>query len=347
MSVNIAINGFGRIGRLVYRLASKHRDLNIVAINDLVPSDNLAYLLKYDSTHGIFEETISHDEKGIIVNGKHIAVFSEKDPEKLPWKELEIDYVVESTGLFTTRETAGKHLKAGAKRVIITAPVKEESIPTLVMGVNENKYDPEKDFIVSNASCTTNCLALIAKILLENFGIDEGLMTTIHAMTATQPTVDGPSKKDWRGGRGAAQNIIPSSTGAAKAVALCLPEVKGKLTGMAFRVPVVDVSVVDLTVKLSKPTTYEAICQAMKKAAEGPLKGLLAYCDEQVVSSDFISSTYSAIFDEHAGIALNPSFFKIVAWYDNEMGYAARVIDILRNCERINCDFKLRRKLRE
>lgn len=328
MAVNIAINGFGRIGRLVCRLALEHPELNVVAVNDIVPADNLAYLLKYDSTHGRFDKEIKAEENAIVVDGKRILVFAEKDPALLPWKDLQIDYVVESTGLFTTLETAEKHLKAGAQRVIISAPAKGD-IPTFVMGVNENQYDPEKDRIISNASCTTNCLAPITKILLDHFGIEEGLMTTIHATTATQPTVDGPSKKDWRGGRGASQNIIPSSTGAAKAVAQCIPEVKGKLTGMAFRVPTVDVSVVDLTVRLSKPTSYAEICRVMKEAAEGPLNGILAYCDEQVVSSDFIGTTYSAVFDKDAGIALNSQFFKIVAWYDNEMGYAARIIDLL------------------
>jgi glyceraldehyde 3-phosphate dehydrogenase len=328
MTVNIAINGFGRIGRLVCRLAALHEELNVIAINDLVPADNLAYLFKYDSTHGSFQGEVKAEEDAIIVNGQRILVFSEKDPEKLPWKDLHIDYVVESTGIFTTPEGAGKHLAAGAKRVVITAPAKGE-IPTFVMGVNEKNFNPQKDHIVSNASCTTNCLAPITKVLLDKFGIEEGLMTTIHAMTSSQPTVDGPSKKDWRGGRGAAQNIIPASTGAAKAVAQCIPEVKGKLTGMAFRVPTVDVSAVDLTVRLCRPATYEEICKAMKEAAEGPMKGILAYCDEQVVSSDFISSTYSAIFDKDAGIALNSYFYKIVAWYDNEMGYSARVVDLL------------------
>ncbi len=329
MTINIAINGFGRIGRHVCRLASQNPNINLVAINDLVPSDNLAYLLKYDSTHGAFDGTVSYDDKGIVINGKHVLTLSQKDPQLLPWKELNIDYVVESTGHFTTAEGAKKHIHAGAKRVIISAPCKDEDIPTFVMGVNHETYNPEKDFIISNASCTTNCLAPIVKVLMDNFGFDEGLMTTVHAMTASQPSVDGPSHKDWRGGRGASQNIIPASTGAAKAVARCLPELKGKLTGMALRVPVTDVSVVDLTVKLTKQTTYDAICQAMKSAAEGYLKGILAYCDEQVVSSDFISSTQSAIFDKLAGIALNPKFFKIIAWYDNEMGYAARIIDLL------------------
>lgn len=330
MAVNVAINGFGRIGRLVCRLvmAMEHPELNIIAVNDIVPADNLAYLLRHDSTHGRFPGTVRSEENTLIVNGKRIQVFSEKDPEKLPWKKLNIDYVVESTGLFTDAESAKKHLNAGAKRVLISAPGKG-NIPTFVLGVNEQKYNPETDFIVSNASCTTNCLAPITKVLLDHFGIEEGLMTTVHALTATQPIVDGPSKKDWRGGRGAAQNIIPASTGAAKAVGLCIPEVQGKLTGMALRVPVVDVSVVDLTVRLSKPTSYEAICQVMKKESEGKLKGILSYCDEEVVSTDFISSTFSAIFDKLAGIALNPTFFKIIAWYDNEMGYAARVVDLL------------------
>lgn len=328
MAINVAINGFGRIGRLVFRTIAARSDMNIVAINDIVPADNLAYLLKYDSTHGTFNADVKADANSITVNGKKTVVLAEKDPEKLPWKDLKVDYVIESTGLFTSAEAAMKHINAGAKRVIISAPGKE-GIPTFVMGVNETKYNPETDVIVSNASCTTNCLAPITKILLDNFGIDEGLMTTIHAVTATQPTVDGPSKKDWRGGRGAGQNIIPASTGAAKAVALCIPEVKGKLTGMAMRVPTADVSVVDLTVRLSKKTTYEEICQAMKKASEGQMKGILAYCDEPLVSSDFISSTYSAIFDKDAGIALNDKFYKIIAWYDNEMGYACRVVDLL------------------
>jgi len=328
MSINIAINGFGRIGRLVFRHISQRTDMNIVAINDLVPADNLAYLLKYDSTHGTFDAIVKAEGDNIIVNGKKSVVLSQKDPEKLPWRDLDIDYVIESTGLFTSLDTAVKHIHAGAKRVIISAPGKE-GVPTFVMGVNEKKYNPGTDTIVSNASCTTNCLAPVTKVLLDHFGIDEGLMTTIHAVTATQPTVDGPSKKDWRGGRGAGQNIIPASTGAAKAVALCIPEIKGKLTGMAMRVPTADVSVVDLTVRLSRKTNYEEICQAMKQASEGPMKGILAYCDEPLVSSDFISSTYSAIFDKGAGIALNDKFFKIIAWYDNEMGYACRVVDLL------------------
>lgn len=328
MAIKVAINGFGRIGRMVFRLIADHPDIEVVAVNDIVPSDNLAYLLKYDSTHGSFKGTVFAEEGAIVVNGKKVSVLSERDPQKLPWKGLGVDYVVESTGLFTTTELAGKHLEAGAKRVLISAPAKGD-IPTIVIGVNEEKYNPATDKIISNASCTTNCLAPITKVLLDNFGIEEGLMTTCHAMTATQPTVDGPSKKDWRGGRAAPQNIIPSSTGAAIAVGLCIPEVKGKLTGMALRVPVADVSVVDLTVKLSKATTYEGICEAMKKASETNLKGILAYCDEQVVSSDFIGSRYSAIFDKLAGIALNSTFYKVIAWYDNEMGYSQRVVDLL------------------
>lgn len=328
MSINIAINGFGRIGRLVYRIAASRDDINIVAINDLVPCENLAYLLKFDSTHGRFNKEIKIEGNSFLVDGKKTLVLSEKDPEQLPWKELDVDYVVESTGLFTSQEQAEKHLKAGAKRVVISAPAKGD-VPTFVMGVNHQKYNPETDRIVSNASCTTNCLAPITKVLLDNFGIEEGLMTTVHAVTATQPTVDGPSKKDLRGGRSATQNIIPASTGAAKAVALCIPEVKGKLTGMAFRIPTADVSVVDLTVKLSKSTSYGEICSAMKRAAEGDMKGILQYCDEPVVSSDFIGSSYSSVFDKGAGIALNDTFYKIVAWYDNEMGYATRVVDLL------------------
>jgi glyceraldehyde 3-phosphate dehydrogenase len=308
----------------------KHPDLCPVAVNDLVPADNLAYLLKYDSLHRQWPEEIVATEKQIAVAGHKIQVFNERDPSALPWKDLGIDFVIEATGLFTSFEGASKHLQAGAKRVVITAPAKGEGgTPTFVMGVNHKSYDPQKHQIVSNASCTTNCLAPIVKVLLDNFGIEEGLMTTIHAMTAAQPTVDGPSKKDWRGGRAASQNIIPATTGAAKAVAQCIPEVKGKLTGMAFRVPVADVSVVDVTVRLIKSTTYQEICHAMKEASEGSMKGILGYCDEQVVSSDFISSPLSAIFDVGAGIALNDHFFKLVAWYDNEMGYATRVVDLI------------------
>ncbi len=329
----IAINGFGRIGRLVCRLALNAPQIEIVAVNDLVPPENLAYLLKYDSTHGRLEKEVRVDGNYLIVDGSKILVLNEKDPANLPWKDLNIDYVIESTGLFTKREDAGKHIDAGAKRVIISAPAKGD-VPTIVMGVNQETFNPTNDLIVSNASCTTNCLAPITKILLNHFGIEEGLMTTIHAMTASQPTVDGSSKKDWRGGRSAPQNIIPATTGAAKAVAQCLPQVEGKLTGMAFRVPTADVSVVDLTIRLSKPTTYDAICKVMKEAAEGSMKGILEFCDEQVVSSDFIGSKSSAIFDKDAGIGLNSNFFKIVAWYDNEMGYSARIIDLVMYMER-------------
>ncbi|HAZ15373.1 MAG: type I glyceraldehyde-3-phosphate dehydrogenase [Chlamydiae bacterium GWC2_50_10] len=328
--IKVAINGFGRIGRLVYRiLAEHHEHVDLVAINDLVPADNLAYLLKYDSVHRSPKFSIRAEGDFLVTNKQKTKVCSEKDPTNLPWRELGVEYVIESTGLFTKYEDAERHLKAGAKRVIISAPAKGEQVPTFVMGVNEKNYDPKKHPIVSNASCTTNCIAPLTKVILDNFGIDEGLMTTIHSYTATQPTVDGPSKKDWRGGRAAAINIIPSSTGAAKAVALCMPEIKGKLTGMAFRVPTADVSVVDLTVRLSKDTTYDEICAAMKKAAEGSLKGILQYCDEEVVSSDFISSPYSCIFDKGAGIALNSRFYKLIAWYDNEMGYSHRVADLM------------------
>ncbi len=327
MALKIAINGFGRIGRLVLRLLAQRQDLQVIAINDLVPADNLGYLLKYDSTHGKFSGTVDVQEDALIVNGNKIQVYNQKDPALLPWKQLGVDYVIESTGFFTMKADAEKHLHAGARRVILSAPAKD-TIPTFVMGVNQHLYNPESDRIVSNASCTTNCLAPITKVLLDNFGIEEGLMTTIHAVTATQPTVDGPSKKDWRGGRGASQNIIPSSTGAAKAVALAIPQVEGKLTGMALRIPTADVSVVDLTIRLSKDTSYEEICKAMKRASEGEMKGILEYCDEQVVSSDFIGNPSSAIFDKGAGIALNKRFYKIIAWYDNEWGYAARVVDL-------------------
>jgi glyceraldehyde 3-phosphate dehydrogenase len=328
MTIKVAVNGFGRIGRLALRIGLAQKNIEFVAINDIVPSDNLAYLLKYDSTHGRFEGEVKAEPDAIIINGKKVLVFGERDPTKLPWGQLGVDYVIESTGLFTDQESAGKHLQAGAKRVVISAPAKGD-IPTFVLGVNEKKYNPATDKIVSNASCTTNCLAPITKVLLDEFGIEEGLMTTCHAVTATQPTVDGPSKKDWRGGRSAGQNIIPASTGAAIAVAKCIPEIKGKLTGMALRVPVSDVSVVDLTVRLSKPTTYENICEAMKRASETTLKGILGYTEEEVVSSDFIGCPFSAIFDKKAGIALNDRFFKILAWYDNEAGYAGRVIDLI------------------
>jgi glyceraldehyde 3-phosphate dehydrogenase len=332
MAVKVAINGFGRIGRLVFRAGITDPDIEFVGINDLVPSDNLAYLLKYDTTHGRFKGSVEAVEDGIIVNGKKIPTVSERNPEALPWGKYGADYCIESTGLFTDFEGAGKHLKAGAKRVIISAPTKTpETVPTIVMGVNQNVFDPAKHTVVSNASCTTNCLAPIAKVVHENFGIAEGLMTTVHAATATQPTQDGPSKKDWRGGRNAYMNIIPSATGAAKAVALAMPALKGKLTGMAFRVPTADVSVVDLTVRTEKATSYEEISQAMKAASEGALSGILGYTDEEVVSSDFITSPLSSIYDKGAGIELNKNFFKLVSWYDNEWGYSNRVLDLVRH----------------
>ena len=336
MSVRIAINGFGRIGRMVLREANKNPNFEIVAINDLVPSDNLAYLLKYDSTHGRFNGEVLSGQNSIEINGKKIECLSEKNPVDLPWNDLKIDYVIESTGLFTASEKAAEHLKAGAKKVVISAPTKSPEIKTLVMGVNHEKYDPRKDNIVSNASCTTNCLAPIVNVVLDKYGIEEGLMTTVHAVTATQPTLDGPSKKDWRGGRGGNQNIIPASTGAAKAVGLCIPEIAGKITGMSFRVPTPNVSVVDLTVKLSKSTSYDDINASMESAAKGNLKGILGYTDEDVVSSDFIGSTYSSIYDAGAGIGLNDKFFKLVSWYDNEMGYSARLIDLVEYMETRN-----------
>jgi glyceraldehyde 3-phosphate dehydrogenase len=330
MALKVGINGFGRIGRLVFRAGVKNPNIEFVGINDLVPPDNLAYLLKHDSTHGKFKGTVEAKEDGIVVDGRFIKCVSVKNPAELPWAALGAQYVIESTGLFTDYAGAENHLKAGAKRVILSAPTKDpEKIPTYLVGVNHTKFDPAKDKIVSNASCTTNCLAPVAKVINDNFGLAEGLMTTVHAATATQPTVDGPSRKDWRGGRGAYQNIIPSATGAAKAVTLVLPELKGKLTGMAFRVPTPDVSVVDLTFKTQKPTSYKEICAAMKRSAEGELEGILGYTDEEVVSTDFIGDVRSSIFDAGAGIELNANFFKVVAWYDNEMGYSNRVVDLM------------------
>jgi glyceraldehyde 3-phosphate dehydrogenase len=330
MPLKVGINGFGRIGRLVFRAGVKNPNIEFVGINDLVPPDNLAYLLKHDSTHGHFKGTVEAKENGIVVDGRFVPCFSVRNPAELPWAKQGAEHVVESTGLFTDYAGAENHLKAGAKRVILSAPTKDpEKVPTLLMGVNHNSYDPGKHQIVSNASCTTNCLAPVAKVINDNFGLAEGLMTTVHAMTATQPTVDGPSKKDWRGGRGAAQNIIPAATGAAKAVTLVLPELKGKLTGMAFRVPTPDVSVVDLTFKTSKATTYKDISAAMKRAAEGELKGILGWTDEEVVSTDFVGDPRSSIFDSGAGIELNANFFKVVAWYDNEWGYSNRVVDLM------------------
>jgi len=340
MAVKVAINGFGRIGRLVFRALVEQgllgSSLDVVAVGDIVPADNLAYLLKFDSTQGRFNGTVSSkksspdkaDDDVLVVNGKEILVVSAKTPAELPWAKLGVQLVIESTGLFTDAEKAKGHLAAGAKKVIISAPAKGEDI-TVVIGVNDDKLDVAKHNIISNASCTTNCLAPVVKVLLqEGFGVEEGLMTTVHAYTATQKTVDGPSKKDWKGGRTAAQNIIPSTTGAAKATALVLPEVKGKLTGMSLRVPVPTVSVVDLTVRTTKETSYKEICAAMKKASETYLKGVLAYTEDEVVSTDFIHDKHSSIFDAGAGIELNSKFFKLVSWYDNEWGYSNRVVDL-------------------
>ncbi|MGV3508259.1 MAG: type I glyceraldehyde-3-phosphate dehydrogenase [Sphingobacteriaceae bacterium] len=324
--MKIGINGFGRIGRLAFRAASLRSDIEVVGINDLVEPDYMAYMLRYDSTHGKFEGTIEVKDGNLVVNGKTIRVTAEKDPANLKWDEVGAEVVIESTGLFLTQDTAGKHIQAGAKKVVMSAPAKDDT-PTFVMGVNHKELKADQN-IVSNASCTTNCLAPIAKVLNDKFGIVEGLMSTIHAVTATQKTVDGPSAKDWRGGRGAYQNIIPSSTGAAKAVALVIPELKGKLTGMAFRVPVADVSVVDLTVKLEKSASYEDIKAAMKEASEGELKGILGYTEDEVVSADFIGETRTSVFDAKAGIALNGNFVKVVSWYDNEWGYSNKIIDL-------------------
>ncbi len=343
MAIKVGINGFGRIGRLVFRAICDQgllgKEIDVIAVNDIVPADNLAYLLKYDSVQGRFPGTVTSEKSSptateddiLVVNGIKIKCLAIKEgPAAMPWKALGVDIVVESTGLFTDATKAKGHIDAGAKKVIISAPAKNEDI-TIVMGVNDQKYDAKKHHIISNASCTTNCLAPLVHVLLkEGFGIEEGLMTTVHSYTATQKTVDGPSKKDWRGGRTAAQNIIPSSTGAAKAVALAIPEVKGKLTGMAFRIPTPTVSVVDLTVRTVKETSYEEICAAMKKASETYMKGILGYTEDEVVSSDFIHCPLSSIFDKKAGIGLNSKFFKLVSWYDNEWGYSCRTVDLVR-----------------
>jgi glyceraldehyde 3-phosphate dehydrogenase len=326
-TLKIAINGFGRIGRLSFRALQEREGVEVVAINDLTDTTTLAHLLKYDSAHGIFKGEVSHDENTIIVDGHHVRVLKERDPAQLPWKELEVDVVLESTGLFTDKEKAAAHLKAGARKVVISAPAKG-GVKTIVLGVNEDELTPD-DEIVSNASCTTNCLAPLAKVINDNFGIVEGLMTTVHATTATQKTVDGPSHKDWRGGRGAAQNIIPSSTGAAKAVGVVLPELNGKLTGMAFRVPTPNVSVVDLTVRLEKAASYEEIKKAIKAASEGAMKGVLGYTEDDVVSTDFNGEVCTSVFDAKAGIALNDNFVKLVSWYDNETGYSNKVLDLI------------------
>jgi len=324
-TVKIGINGFGRIGRLVFRATVKRPNVEVVAINDLLDVEHLAYLLEYDSVHGKFDGTIEVKDGNLVVDGKTVRITAERDPKNLKWNEVNADIVAECTGIFTTLDTAQSHIDAGAKRVVISAP--SADAPMFVMGVN-HKQAKASDKIVSNASCTTNCLAPLAKVLNDSFGIEEGLMTTVHATTATQLTVDGPSRKDWRGGRSALLNIIPSSTGAAKAVGKVIPELNGKLTGMAFRVPTADVSVVDLTVRLKKETTYEDICKAMKKAADGELKGILGYTDEAVVSQDFIGDTRTSIFDAGAGIGLSSSFFKVVSWYDNETGYSNKLVDL-------------------
>lgn len=325
--MKIGINGFGRIGRLAFRAAIERPDVEVVGINDLVEPDYMAYMLKYDSTHGAFKGTVAVEGGHLVVNGKTIRVTAEKDPANLKWNEVGAEVIIESTGLFLTQEAASKHIQAGAKKVVMSAPAKDDT-PTFVMGVNHKELKADQT-IVSNASCTTNCLAPIAKVLNDKFGIEEGLMSTIHAVTATQKTVDGPSAKDWRGGRGAYQNIIPSSTGAAKAVSLVIPALKGKLTGMSFRVPVADVSVVDLTVRLSKPTSYDDIKKAMKEASENELKGILGYTEDEVVSEDFKGDSRTSIFDAKAGIALNNNFVKVVSWYDNEWGYSNKLIDLV------------------
>ena len=329
MSIKVGINGFGRIGRMVFRASINHPEIEIVGINDLCPADYLAYMLKYDTMHGQFQGTVESTENSIIVNGHEIPISAERNPADLPWGKLGAEYVVESTGLFLTQEKAAGHLAAGAKKVVMSAPSKDAT-PMFVCGVNLDKYTTDMNF-VSNASCTTNCLAPIAKVLNDKFGITDGLMTTVHSTTATQKTVDGPSLKDWRGGRAAAGNIIPSSTGAVKAVGKVIPELNGKLTGMAMRVPTLDVSVVDLTVNLAKPATYEEICAAMKEAAEGELKGVLGYTDEAVVSSDFLGDTRTSIFDAKAGIALTDTFVKVVSWYDNEVGYSNKVLELIKH----------------
>lgn len=325
--IKIGINGFGRIGRFVFRIAAANDNIEVVGINDLIDVEYMAYMLKYDSTHGRFDGTVDVKDGKLVVNGNSIRVTAEKNPADLKWGDVGAEYVVESTGLFLTKDSAKGHIDAGAKKVVMSAPSKDDT-PMFVMGVNNTSYTNDMNF-VSNASCTTNCLAPVAKVLNDNFGILEGLMTTVHATTATQKTVDGPSMKDWRGGRGAGQNIIPSSTGAAKAVGKVIPELNGKLTGMAFRVPTPDVSVVDLTVRLAKETSYKEICAAMKKASEGELKGVLGYTEDSVVSNDFVGDLRTSIFDAGAGIGLSSTFVKVISWYDNEMGYSAKVVELI------------------
>jgi len=327
MAVKVGINGFGRIGRLVFRASLNNPNVEVVGINDpFIDLEYMKYMLKYDTVHGQFNGTIADKDGKLVVNGKEISVYACMNPEEIPWKDCGAEYVVESTGVFTTTEKASAHFKGGAKKVVISAP--SADAPMFVMGVNNDKYTKDMN-VVSNASCTTNCLAPLAKVIHDNFGIIEGLMTTVHATTATQKTVDGPSKKDWRGGRAAAGNIIPSSTGAAKAVGKVIPELNGKLTGMAFRVPTLDVSVVDLTCRLEKPATYEEIKAAVKKASENELKGILGYTEDEVVSSDFIGDSRTSIFDAKAGISLNDNFVKLVSWYDNEWGYSNKVVDLI------------------
>ena len=326
-TIKVGINGFGRIGRLVFRAMSERENIEVVGINDLIDAEYMAYMLKYDSVHGTFKGEVSVEGNNLVVNGKKIRVTAEKDPNNLKWNEIGAEYIVESTGLFLSKDTAQAHINAGAKKVILSAPSKDDT-PMFVMGVNHKELTDDIK-IFSNASCTTNCLAPLAKVVHDNFGILEGLMTTVHATTATQKTVDGPSAKDWRGGRAALNNIIPSSTGAAKAVGKVIPSLNGKLTGMSFRVPTVDVSVVDLTVRLEKPTSYDEIAAAIKKASEGELKGILGYTEDAVVSQDFVTDSRTSIFDKEAGIMLSPTFVKLVSWYDNEWGYSNKLADLL------------------
>ncbi len=332
--IKIGINGFGRIGRLVFRAASENKNIQIVGINDLIDTNYMSYLLKYDTTHSKFDGSISVNGNNLEVNGKKIRVTNEKDPSKLNWSEVEAEYVIESTGLFLTKDSAKGHIKSGAKKVIMSAPSKDDT-PMFVMGVNNKQYTSDMTF-VSNASCTTNCLAPLAKVLHDNFGIVNGLMTTVHATTASQKIVDGPSTKDWRGGRAAFANIIPSSTGAAKAVGKIIPELDGRLTGMAFRVPIIDVSVIDLTVNLKSSTNYENICLAMKNASENDLKGIMGYTEEDVVSTDFIGDSRTSIFDAGAGIMLNDKFVKVVSWYDNEWGYSSKIVELIKHMNSVD-----------
>lgn len=332
--IKIGINGFGRIGRLVFRAASKNKNIQVVGINDLIDTNYMSYMLKYDTTHGRFDGSVSVNGNNLEVNGKNIRVTNEKNPSKLNWSEVEAEYVIESTGLFLTKDSAKGHIESGAKKVIMSAPSKDDT-PMFVMGVNNKQYTSDINF-VSNASCTTNCLAPLAKVLHDNFGIVSGLMTTVHATTASQKIVDGPSIKDWRGGRAALTNIIPSSTGAAKAVGKVIPELDGRLTGMAFRVPIIDVSVVDLTVNLNSSTNYEDICLAMKNASETDLKGIMGYTEEDVVSTDFIGDSRTSIFDAGAGIMLNDKFVKVVSWYDNEWGYSSKVVELIQHMNSVD-----------